>query len=80
MGTTINNIGWLSIPTTYIYTTLDRCIPLKLQKDMVRSVREVNPKAFSDPIGEFTLETGHSPFLSNVNGLGDILVEIAAKA
>ncbi|KAJ9151765.1 hypothetical protein NKR23_g2924 [Pleurostoma richardsiae] len=76
--TAVTMPGWGEVPSTYIYTTLDRALPLVYQKFMVKKVKDAakegDTRPFEGELGEFTLESGHSPFLSQIEGLGSILI------
>ncbi|KAI9655558.1 MAG: hypothetical protein M1821_005351 [Bathelium mastoideum] len=68
--------AWKDIPSTYVYCTHDRVIPLEEQARMVKNVREVHPEAFD--VEEY-LETGHNPVLSKINELVIILKKAAVQ-
>ncbi len=56
-----------SVEKTYIFTTLDRAISPALQRQMVERL----------PVDQtFTLQAGHSPFLSRPQELAEILLQI----
>lgn len=68
--------GFGSVPRHYIRTTQDRAVPLAGQDYMIAAV--------DDTIGgttiTHTLESSHSPFLSQPAGLAKILLDIAARS
>ena len=66
--------AWWHIPSTLIYCTVDRGIPLAFQEQMVNNVKEVQPTAFDVTS---TLEAGHAPIVSKVDELVGILKNAA---
>ena len=69
LWTPVHEPGWRYVPTTYIHTTLDRPLYLRSQQWMVQRVRDSGSQRFgAEPfdgsLGVFTLEAGHTPFLS----------------
>ena len=80
--TPIMDPGWRYVPTTYVYTSLDRAIYLKTQQWLVQRIRETGlqqfgSKAFNGEAGEFMIESGHMPFLSRVDELANVLTTVA---
>ncbi|KAI9691967.1 MAG: hypothetical protein M1820_009645 [Bogoriella megaspora] len=73
----VANEAWREIPSTYVYCTTDRIIPLEGQEQMVRNARELQPTAFDV---EVTLETGHNPALSKVDELVEVVKKAAAQS
>ena len=70
----LSDTGWGSIPRTWIRCTRDRAVPVAAQDTNIRAL----DAAFPDhPFDTVTLDSGHSPFLSDPQGLGDALVSIA---
>ena len=74
--------GWRDVPSTYIYATQDRQMPLAYQKFMVKRAQEVarqdgSVMPFEGEIGELYLDSGHTPFLSMTQKLGEVLIRAA---
>lgn len=59
-----------AITRIYIETTLDRTVPIAAQHAMI---------ALSPPITVYTMATDHSPQLSHVDALADLLTEIVKR-
>ena len=75
--------GWLSVPSTYIFTTEDEPLPLNFQEALVKVAQESShPEKgdlvpFSDSLlGQFTIETPHDAQLTHPKEVGEILVKI----
>ncbi len=64
-----------SVPRHYIRTTHDRAVPLRGQDHMIASV----DATIGGATITHTMETSHSPFLSQPNKLAKILDDVAAK-
>jgi hypothetical protein len=75
--------GWRSVPSTYVYTTQDRPLPLHFQQFMAKRAREAagqdgsSVRPFEGEMGEVTVDSGHTPFLSMTEKMGDILIRAA---
>lgn len=79
--------AWKLIPSTYIYSTVDKAVPYAMMKHMVERAREdVSAEGwdsglvFGDELGEFHVDAAHSAiFLApeRVVQLGGILVQVA---
>ncbi len=73
--------GWRSVPSTYVYTTQDRPLPLPTQQFMVKRVQVAGQdggvRPFQGAMGELSLDSGHTPFLSMTEKIGDILIRAA---
>lgn len=65
--------AWKDIPSTYVVCELDRVLPVERQEGMIKSAKEVQPKAF-DVVER--LQSGHEPMLSKI----DEMVKILEKA
>jgi hypothetical protein len=81
-GTPVVHAGWRSVPSTYVYTTQDRPLPLPYQQFMAKRAQEVagqdgGVKPFEGGLGEISLDAGHTPFLSMTEKVGEILVRLA---
>lgn len=63
-----------AVPRHYIRTTQDRAVPLFGQDNMISAVDE----AIGGKTITHTMESSHSPFLSQPANLSEILIEIAA--
>ncbi|SPO03729.1 uncharacterized protein DNG_06412 [Cephalotrichum gorgonifer] len=86
-GTPPSYLGWEKIPSSYVYTKLDRALLYHIQEFMVKRVQDVaaesgkaSVKPFSGPFGLFSLESGHSPMLSKTAEMAGILSQIAEEA
>ncbi|KAI9725577.1 MAG: hypothetical protein M1828_003065 [Chrysothrix sp. TS-e1954] len=67
-GTAVTNTCWdVNIPKTYVFTTQDRALPLTAQKHMFEAVQDESWDTKS-------LNCGHSPFLSRVDELVEVLI------
>lgn len=81
--TPVAHAGWRSVPSTYIYTTQDRSLPLAYQQFMAKRAKELasqdggSVKPFEGEIGEVSLPSGHTPFLSMTEKMGEILIRAA---
>jgi hypothetical protein len=81
--TPVVHAGWKSVPSTYVYTTIDRSLPLGYQQFMARRAKEAagreggNVVPFEGEFGEVSLESGHTPFLSMTEKLGGVLIRAA---
>lgn len=62
--------GWLDVPVWYLLCTLDRAIPIQAQEGMVASAREAGANFTTKK-----LESGHSPFLSQVDETVQFILE-----
>lgn len=87
LKTPIKEAGWRDIPTTYIYTSLDKVLDLEKQQWQVSRAKESGAQTaagiqpFSGALGEFILDCGHTPFLGDkLDELRSILVQVAVKA
>lgn len=69
------SIAWRHLPTMYNFCTLDKAIPLYRQKIMV----ELAEKAGAKNIKTSTLESAHSPFLSQPANLAADLDAFASS-
>lgn len=82
-NTPVAHAGWRSVPSTYVYTTQDRSLPLAYQRFMAKRAKEVagkegsSVKPFDGEIGEVSVDSGHTPFLSMTDKMGDILIRAA---
>ena len=82
-NTPVVHAGWRSVPSTYIYTTQDRSLPLGYQQFIAKRAKEVasqdgaSVKPFDGDIGEVALDSGHTPFLSMTEKMGEILIKAA---
>lgn len=68
--------GFGSVPRHYIRTTQDRAVPLAGQDYMITAV----DVTIGGTTITHTLESSHSPFLSQPAGLAKILLDIAARS
>ncbi|CAN7534002.1 alpha/beta fold hydrolase [Ensifer sp. 1H6] len=68
--------GFGTVPRHYIRTTQDRAVPLAGQDHMIATV----DVAIGGKTTTHTLETSHSPFLSQPAKLSKILIEISAQS
>lgn len=59
-ATPVSNISWRYFPITYVFCTLDKCVLIECQREMIRKLEAFGK---SDISVNF-LESGHSPFLS----------------
>lgn len=59
---TVSTVGWRKIPTTYVLCTLDRALPLVVQRRLAERAEET-----------VELPTSHSPFLSRPEAVADLL-------
>ncbi|SPN99986.1 uncharacterized protein DNG_02838 [Cephalotrichum gorgonifer] len=87
----VTHTAWEHIPSSYVYTTLDRIIQFQDQEFMVERARAHSQpcfpgkggkpprKPFSGPLGLFTLEAGHMPMLSKIPELAGILGQLAEE-
>lgn len=81
--TPVVHAGWRSVPSTYVYTVQDRQLPLAYQQFMVKRAQEVAGqdgnalRPFEGEIGELYVDSGHTPFLSMTEKMGDILIRTA---
>ncbi|EME38297.1 hypothetical protein DOTSEDRAFT_48565 [Dothistroma septosporum NZE10] len=68
--------GWELFPTTYIFCTDDRALPLRIQKGFFDKMTEeqVNGWRFE------TIQSSHSPYLSKPTELAKLLAQIAENA
>lgn len=83
----VSHSGHEHVPSTYILTTLDRPVELRYQKLIVERVRsrareriaagEALTEPFSGELGEFSMETGHSPMIVRPAELVGILGRVA---
>lgn len=60
------------IPTTYVYTELDRTIPVALQRAIFTARRDAGIA-----IDEVSLQAGHSPSLSVPDKLAEVVLQYA---
>jgi homoserine acetyltransferase len=63
----ITHATWKDVPCSWIYTELDEIIPVDIQKKCVLEAKQSGTN-----IRTFSLQSGHSPFLS----MPDKVVEI----
>ena len=83
--TGVRYVGWRTVPSTYVYTTMDGLVGPRIQELGVENARKaaldsgfpVEP--FSGPLGTFSLEAGHSPMVSKTSELAGILRRVAAE-
>jgi pimeloyl-ACP methyl ester carboxylesterase len=68
--------GFGSVPRHYIRCTQDRAIPVSGQDHMIASV----DAALGSKTTTHTLDSSHSPFLSQPAGLSNILLDICARS
>lgn len=66
--------GIRSVPQAYIHTLQDRAIPMAMQERIVREIEQ----ACDRQIPVRTLDTSHSPFLSQPAKLAEYVIELAA--
>jgi hypothetical protein len=80
-NTSVVYAGWRSVPSTYVFTTLDRALEPVYQHFMVeRAVKQGGKHAvtpFGGEMGQLYVESGHTPFLSMPQKIGEILVRAA---
>jgi hypothetical protein len=81
-STPVAHAGWRSIPSTYVYTTEDRSLPLVYQRYMAKRAQEVaghegKVQPFEGDMGEIDIPSGHTPFLSMTDKMGEILIRAA---
>ena len=83
-STPVVNAGWRSVPSTYVYTTQDRPLPLAYQQFMVKRAQEVagqdaggSVRPFEGELGEVHVDAGHTPFLSMTVTIGEVLIRAA---
>ena len=85
--TPVKHIGYDHVPSTYIMTTLDRAIVHDYQKWAIERLQsrahervaagETVTVPFTGPLGEFSIESGHSPMVAKPEELAGILGRIA---
>lgn len=76
---------WKEVPSTYVYSTVDKAVPYAMMKHMVHQAREDvaadgGPDVFGDELAEFHVDAAHSAiFLApdRVVELGGILAQVA---
>ncbi|KAJ6499099.1 Alpha/beta hydrolase fold-1 [Mycena sanguinolenta] len=67
-----SNVCWASeVPKVYIFCKKDRSLPLEVQQKMLERVQMENKDSWK----LYEMDCGHSPFLSHVEELVDILVK-----
>jgi hypothetical protein len=81
-GTPVVYAGWRSVPSTYVYTRQDRPLPLLFQEFMAKRAQgqEGDVRPFGGEMGEVYLDSGHTPFLSMTEEIGDILIRAAESS
>lgn len=84
-GTPVVHAGWRSVPSTYVYTRQDRPLPLLYQEFMVKRAQRVASqdnglRPFEGEMGEVYVDSGHTPFLSMTEEIGDILIRAAESS
>ncbi|KAF7376318.1 AB hydrolase-1 domain-containing protein [Mycena sanguinolenta] len=68
----VANVCWgADVPKVYIFCKMDRAIPFEGQRKMVERVQIENKESWKT----YEMNCGHSPFLSHVEHLVEILVE-----
>lgn len=73
----LTDAGWGSIPRTWIRCTQDRAVPVDAQDTNIKAL----DAAFPDhPFDTITLGSGHSPFLSDPDGLTEALISAARSS
>jgi pimeloyl-ACP methyl ester carboxylesterase len=84
--TPVVHAGWRSVPSTYVYTRQDRPLPLLFQEFMAKRAKRVasedggDVRPFNGEMGEAYIDCGHTPFLSNTEEMGDILIRAAESS
>ena len=83
----VSHVGYEHVPSTYIFTTLDRALEPQYQKFAVERARsrvreriatgEALTEPFSGAVGESSMETGHSVMIVRPVELAGILSRIA---
>jgi pimeloyl-ACP methyl ester carboxylesterase len=84
-STPVVHAGWRSVPSTYVYTRQDRPLPLLFQEFMAKRTQRVGSEGgglrpFDGEMGEVYVDSGHTPFLSNTEEMGDILIRAAESS
>ncbi|KAK3896992.1 hypothetical protein C8A05DRAFT_48207 [Staphylotrichum tortipilum] len=84
-ATPVGYAGWRRVPSTFVYTTHDRPLPLVYQQFIGRRAQEVANqhgcvRPFEGAMGEVYMDSGHTPFLSRMQEMGDILIRAAEIA
>jgi pimeloyl-ACP methyl ester carboxylesterase len=66
--------GWGPVPRSYVRCTQDQANPIALQDLMIAEADAATPGNAFDVV---TLESGHSPFLSQPDRLAEVLIAVA---
>jgi len=84
-ATPVVHAGWRSVPSTYVYTRQDRPLPLLYQEFMAKRAQRVASqdrglRLFEGEMGEVYIDSGHTPFLSMTEEMGNILIRAAESS
>lgn len=77
---TVRSAPWREVPSTYVYSTVDRAVPYAMMRHMVQQARDDAADVFGDDLAEFHVDAAHSAiFLApeRVVELGVILALVA---
>ena len=82
-GTAVERAGYEAVPSTYVFTTLDRALTVEHQRVAMERARthvrervvagEALTEPFGGTLGEFSVESGHSAMISKPGELAGIL-------